>query len=566
MFIASTAKSHFLWLKTIQHEDQPTAFLFFGESPADEAYHFPEKLAKIKLWRRTADGKRAELATESIDTDDRVGLIAPVGDEQPGLLESSQEYGIYGGGLLVYYAKSANAQSGAELNSFGPSKELKLDIVPQWKGEKLELTLLWDGKPLADATATVRYGDNEPVEGKSNSEGRFVVDGGKGSLISVLVNHTEKDKAGKFGDDEYKSVMHYSSLTFNHGKASAAEPTEESTNEPTADAETTSTDSNFPPLPTPIASFGAAVADGWLYVYGGHQGGEHEHSAENLARHFRRIRVDGSGEWEELPMQTALQGLPLVEHGGKIYRVGGLEARNATTTDDEDLHSQADFAVFDPATKEWTALEPLPIPRSSHNAVVADGKLYVVGGWHLHGEAPGDWQNDMLVLDFAKPEAGWQTLPGLPVKRRGLAVGHWRGKIVAIGGINEKGNSSQRVDLFDPHIGKWTQGPDLPDSGLAGFGGSACTVDGELYVSGLRGILHRLSETGRAWENAGQLAQPRFFHQLVPGGGDSLLAVGGASRKGHIADIERIQPDSTAAPTARTTSVASPTSERELKN
>lgn len=76
--------------------------------------------------------------------------------------------------------------------------------------------------------------------------------------------------------------------------------------------------------------------------------------------------------------------------------------------------------------------------------------------------------------------------------------------------------------------------------GMAGFGASACNLDGDLYVSGLRGILYRLSDTGLAWEEAGRLKTPRFFHQLVPGPHGSVLAVGGASENGHVATIERI--------------------------
>jgi len=60
-------------------------------------------------------------------------------------------------------------------------------------------------------------------------------------------------------------------------------------------------------------------------------------------------------------------------------------------------------------------------------------------------------------------------------------------------------------------------------------------------VCGLRGILNRLSNTGSAWEEAGKLETPRFFHQLVPGPHGSLLAVGGASMNGHVATIERIE-------------------------
>jgi hypothetical protein len=79
---------------------------------------------------------------------------------------------------------------------------------------------------------------------------------------------------------------------------------------------------------------------------------------------------------------------------------------------------------------------------------------------------------------------------------------------------------------------------------MAGFGISACNLDGELYVSGLRGAILRLHKSGFAWEEATQLQQPRFFHQLLPAGnGSALLAVGGASRDGHLASLEFIRVD-----------------------
>ena len=78
---------------------------------------------------------------------------------------------------------------------------------------------------------------------------------------------------------------------------------------------------------------------------------------------------------------------------------------------------------------------------------------------------------------------------------------------------------------------------------MAGFGISACNLAGKLYVSGLRGVVLRLSESGSGWEEAAQMAQRRFFHQLLPGCEASLLAIAGASHHGHLADIERIQLD-----------------------
>ena len=538
--LAAQCQAHFLWVKSVTVDGQPQGLLFFGESPADETYHFPEKLAKIKLWSRSADGKQSEVATKGIDTEDRVGLIGPLKDDKSPVLQTSQQYGIYGTALLKYHAKHVRGKTPEEINGAGTSKELKLEIVPKEKGDEVELTVLWDGKPLAGAEVTILRGDQDPAEQKSDKEGRVTFKPEGGGVVGVLANTMEKDQAGELDGKPYKGVMHYASLTFElpgkEGVAKKDAPAKEEKAAPAAD----SSAAVLPPLPEPVASFGAVVADGWLYVYGGHIGDEHQHSAANLSKHFRRIQLDGGKEWEELPMETALQGFPLVAHGGKVYRVGGLNMLNPTLKDKEDLHSSAEFSEFDPTTKKWTALAPLPAARSSHNGVVIGDKLYVVGGWNLNGKSPGKWEPDALVYDFTKPSDGWQKLPVPEFKRRALAAGFWQGKLFAIGGMDEKGKPSTRVDFFDPQTGKWTEGPKLPGAGMkAGFGLSAWNLDGKLYFCGLRGVLCRLNDTGSAWEEAGQ-TEERFFHQLVPAPHGGLMVVGGASMEGHLATIARV--------------------------
>ena len=538
--VATACHAHFLWLKTVSVEGRPQAFLFFGESPAEETYHFPDKLAKIKLWSRTADGNRTEVATKGIETDDRVGRIGPLTSEKASTLEASQQYGVYGAALLVYHAKHVTGTAADAINEAGTSKELKLEIVPRVKGKDVQLTVLWNGKPLKETDVSIFVSGKDPEEKKTDSDGQVSFKSETRGLIGALANTMEKDKSGELDKKPYKGIMHYASLTFELSskdraahKKEAAAPTDES---PPAHKSA----AVLPPLPEPVASFGAVVADGWLYVYGGHRGEEHEHSAANLSPHFRRIQLDGGKEWQELPMQAHLQGLPLVAHGGKIYRVGGLNNRNATKNDPEDLQSTDEFAEYDPATNKWTTLTPLPAARSSHNAAVIGDRLYLVGGWRLEGKSPGTWQPDALAYDFNDPKAGWQKLPLPEFKRRALAAGVWNGKLFAIGGMDERGKPSLRVDFFDPRSGKWSKGPRLPGAGMAGFGASAWNLDGDLYVCGLRGVLYRLNDTGSAWEEAGKLETPRFFHQLVPGPHGSLLAVGGASMNGHIATIERI--------------------------
>ena len=77
--------------------------------------------------------------------------------------------------------------------------------------------------------------------------------------------------------------------------------------------------------------------------------------------------------------------------------------------------------------------------------------------------------------------------------------------------MDENGNVSQRVDLFDPQTGAWTEGPKLPGTGMMAFGTAACDLDGQIYVSGLQGVVYRLNEAGSAWEEATRMATGRLL-------------------------------------------------------
>src|SRR5215212_6392548 len=104
----------------------------------------------------------------------------------------------------------------------------------------------------------------------------------------------------------------------------------------------------LPDLPAPLSSFGAAVVGDHVYVYGGHTGKAHTYSTETTLGDFHRLNLKQPEKWEDLPGGPKLQGLALVAHGGKVYRVGGMQPQNAKTEKTE-IKSQAACAVFDPA-------------------------------------------------------------------------------------------------------------------------------------------------------------------------------------------------------------------------
>jgi N-acetylneuraminic acid mutarotase len=237
----------------------------------------------------------------------------------------------------------------------------------------------------------------------------------------------------------------------------------------------------FAILPEAVNSFGGAVLGDWLYVYSGHLGATHTYDDKTTSRHFRRLNLKDRRTWESLPLGPALQGLNLVADRDRLYRIGGMSVHQAPGKPVE-LVSVADFARFDPTTKTWTDLPPLPTPRSTHDAVVSLGKLYVVGGWWMHGGQSGnnEFLEDALVFDLSKEGARWEKLETPPFQRRALAVAANKGIIFVLGGLEEDGNVVKSVAIYDPASNTWTRGPELPGSKLQGFAASAFGVKDKL--------------------------------------------------------------------------------------
>ena len=211
--LSSPVFAHFLWVKTIEQDGKTQAFLMFGENTADEAYHFPDKLGDVKLSRRTPDGKIAELPLEKIETEERIGFVAPIPAAEPCVLETTARYGIYGNSLLTYYTKHVRATSNDGLKDAGPSKALKLDVIPSSVDGKLQLTVFWEGKPLADAPVTLAVTDGEPIEQKTDDKGIVTFTPEESGTLGILANYVEKDAKGEFKGKPYTGAAHYATLT-----------------------------------------------------------------------------------------------------------------------------------------------------------------------------------------------------------------------------------------------------------------------------------------------------------------------------------------------------------------
>ena len=293
---------------------------------------------------------------------------------------------------------------------------------------------------------------------------------------------------------------------------------------------------SYPPLPKGVSSFGAVECDGFIYVYGGHAGKAHTYSTETNLGTLHRLPVGGGTKWEELPGGPRLQGLNLAAAGGKVYRVGGMEARNKAG-EKGDLHSLAAVEVFDPKAKTWSASVAMPAGRLSHDVVAVGPKLVVVGGWRMQGAEKPEWYETALVLDTAAASPKWDSV-AQPFKRRALTAAALDNKVFVIGGLTETGESVRKVNVLDVPSGKWTDGPEFPGTDKVGFSPAATVVGGKLILSTSDKNLYALNEKGTAWDRIGATSESRYVHRLVPGGKDAVVAIAGASGNGPQDSVE----------------------------
>jgi hypothetical protein len=288
-------------------------------------------------------------------------------------------------------------------------------------------------------------------------------------------------------------------------------------------------------LPRPTTSFGAAVAGGRLYVLGGYDGTPHAYTAEHQSGELWSVDLETGRDWRRHAGVEGLQGLALVAHGDRVCRIGGMRA--AATNE---VRSIDEVACFDPASDAWEDLPSLPAARSSHDAIVVGDTVYVVGGWALAGDArEGRFHGAMLSMDLRDPAGGWVERE-VPFRRRALGLAAVGNRLVAVGGMDESRQVSRRVDVLDLESGEWSSAPELPDDA---FGVAVEGAGDRLFASTRDGAVRALRLDGGAWEDAGSLAFPRFFHHLVARGEGELLAVGGirgmsdAPRTAHVESI-----------------------------
>ena len=154
---------------------------------------------------------------------------------------------------------------------------------------------------------------------------------------------------------------------------------------------------------------------------------------------------------------------------GKIYVTGGFPTHFSVTSAVE---------TYDPITDTWTKMANMPSGRCGHATCALDGKIYVFGGTSPDPYGPA--QRNVYEYDIQTNT--WTHKADMPYANALCGIAVVDSTIYLIGGTRSSSSPPIRtVMAYDPATESWTQKADMPTA--RGFL-SACTVDGKIYAIG----------------------------------------------------------------------------------
>lgn len=520
LLLPQPASAHFLWLVT-DHQSSPAQVkVYFGESAEPDDPDLLDRVKDAQLW--AVAGRGEPKALKLTKGDDALVAELPGAASAPVMLKHT--YGVVSRGdatfLLNYYAKTYPSPLPGNWRSVRDEERLPLEVTPSIDGDAIVLRVRWKGEAAAGATVSVE-GPGASCEGEVDSSGNYRCELTKAGTYSIRARLIQNE-AGEHNGESFQESRHYSTLTLDYQPA-----------------ELDSVAHELPALPQGTTSIGAAIAGNAVYVYGGNYGDAHEYSSAGQSGDLWKLDLSSPTAWQQAAGGPKLQGLALVAHQQYLYRVGGFTAVNEEG-EDEDLRSQASFARFDTVKGTWEDLAPLPQPRSSHDAAVIDGVLYVVGGWNLQGGgAEAHWHETAWSVDLNQETLTWKPIAQPPFQRRALALAAYSGKLYCLGGMQQQGGPTRQVTVYDPATDMWTEASPLLGEAMDGFGASAFACGNALYATTISGSIQRLSSDNPQWQYVGQLNHPRFFHRVLCWDDSKLLIVAGGSMSvGKVEDLE----------------------------
>lgn len=235
-------------------------------------------------------------------------------------------------------------------------------------------------------------------------------------------------------------------------------------------------------LPQARHHIALAAVGGLIHAVGGFSGGFPRWQAQ--ADVF--VYDPATDQWragEPLPTPRA-EGVAAAV-GGKVYVIGGRVRATPQASHFNDHEDTTSTDVFDPVARRWSRGAPAPTARNSSASAVIDGRIYVVGGRRALKQPDGSLrQVNVATLEVFDPASGmWTTRAPMPQAQGGLAAATHAGKLLVFGG--EQWVPDPKVFAqawsYDPATDRWSALPSLP---TPRHGLGAATVGDRVHVFG----------------------------------------------------------------------------------
>lgn len=204
--------------------------------------------------------------------------------------------------------------------------------------------------------------------------------------------------------------------------------------------------------------------------------------------------------------------LSAVVHEKKLYVIGGQ-------ADGRMLNSMEVFSPQDSTWATWFQCPPMQTKRSLHGAAVAEGKIFVIGGF--------DGMRDLATCEwYDSANLAWNWADRMSVGRSYFACAATKTRIYAIGGQDRLSHTDRvhkTVEAFELYSDRWFPMPELSKSRLGAAAAVLTNENGQtvIYVcGGSDGVdvltsVEVFNEETEEWSQAPPMNTPRLSHVAV---------------------------------------------------
>jgi len=259
----------------------------------------------------------------------------------------------------------------------------------------------------------------------------------------------------------------------------------------------------YPDLPYVLSNHGAVKLDDTIYCIGGVVDGDYRRGITNRVQHLNLMSEPPNSEWEEVAcMGDKRSDFGAVAWKGLLVVAGGYTG----------LKKLRSTEAYDPGFDKWKRIAPMNVKRDEHALVVADERLFAIGGC--------DEENETLsfVEQLDSLNGSWAEAQSMNVPRSFLAVAAYGNFIFAFGGKTEF-ETLKTVERYDINEDQWSFVSCMYEERCKH---KVCVLEGYIFVVGgkdARGdalnTIERYDPFEDEWSLVGETEQDFFHHSLV---------------------------------------------------